>query len=63
MKFQHPSSSRFGDIPEKPEGWMKATPLPLIGLTKNKNKPVKRIVLIQPQYYLLLSVYVYVGVG
>ena len=33
MKFQHPSSSRFGDIPEKPEGWMKTAPLPLIGLT------------------------------
>ena len=34
MKFQHHSSSRFGDIPEKPEGWMKTTlPLPLIGLS------------------------------
>ena len=32
MKFQHPRSSRFGDILEKPEGWMK-TPPPLIGLT------------------------------
>ena len=26
MTFQHPSSSRFGDILEKPEGWMKTTP-------------------------------------
>ena len=25
-KFQPRSSSRFGDIPEKPEGWMKTTP-------------------------------------
>ena len=24
-KFQHPSFKRFGDIPEKPEGWMKTT--------------------------------------
>ena len=25
-KFQHRSFSGFGDIPEKPEGWMKTTP-------------------------------------
>ena len=31
-KFQHPISSCFEDIPEKPEEWMKTTPLPLIGL-------------------------------
>ena len=32
-KFQDPSSSRLGDIQEKPEGWIKTTPpLPLIGL-------------------------------
>ena len=31
-KFQHRSFSGFGDIPEKPEGWMKTTPLPPIGL-------------------------------
>ena len=30
-KFQHRSSSRFRDISEKPDWWMK-TPLPLIGL-------------------------------
>ena len=32
-KFQPRSSSRFRDIPEKPELWMKTTPLPLIGLS------------------------------
>ena len=31
-KFHHRSSSCFGDISEKPEGWMKTTPLLLIGL-------------------------------
>ena len=31
-KFQDPSSSRLGDIKEKTEGWIKTTPLPLIGL-------------------------------
>ena len=31
-KFQDPSSNRLGDIKEKPEGWIKTTPLPLIGL-------------------------------
>ena len=25
-KFQDPSSSRLGDIQEKPEGWIKTTP-------------------------------------
>ena len=36
-KFQHLSSSRFGDIPEKPEGWMKTTsppPLPLMWVNR-----------------------------
>ena len=33
-KFQDPSSNRFWDIQEKPEGWIKTTPLPLIGLTR-----------------------------
>ena len=31
-KFQDPSSSRLGDVKEKPEGWIKTAPLPLIGL-------------------------------
>ena len=26
IKFQRPISSRFGDIPEKPQEWMKTTP-------------------------------------
>ena len=35
-KFQPRSPSRFGDIPEKPEGWMKTPPpLPLIGLSSD----------------------------
>ena len=37
-KSQHRSSSRFWDSPEKPEGRMKTTPLPLIGLKGKDTK-------------------------
>ena len=33
-KFQDPSSSRLGDIQEKPEGWIKATPPPATNRVK-----------------------------
>ena len=34
IKFQDTISNRFGVIQEKPDGWIKTTPLPLIGLNR-----------------------------
>ena len=38
-KFQDPSSSRLGDIQEKPEGWIKTTPPPATNRVKVGENP------------------------
>ena len=39
-KFQDPSSSRWEIFKKNPEGWIKTTPLPLIGLIGPKSREV-----------------------